>query len=74
MQNNELQQFVDDVSADEVRLYRSASRCNAPSMRNDAYYTLLNDVSVVPVECYDASADEVRLYRSARQCMTPNMH
>ena len=41
MQNNELQQFVDDVSADEVRLYRSTSRCNAPSMRNDAYYTLL---------------------------------
>ena len=71
MQNNGLQQLVDDVSADEVRLYRSGRRCVPPSMRNDEYYALL--ISVVSVECCDVSANEVRLYRSASQCMPLNM-
>ena len=41
MQNNGLHHLVDDVSADEVRLYQSGSQCVPPSMRNDEYYALL---------------------------------
>ena len=89
MQNNGLQQLVDDVSANEVRLYqsgsRSASQCMPLNMKNDALMSscvppsMRNDeyyallISVVSVECCDVSANEVRLYRSASQCMPLNM-